>query len=98
MEAGAPWSLKKQEGKEEEVRQVCSVALNLFRQLTVYLQPILPELSTKANELLGQESESHFSEAQSPLTGVSVEKFEHLMRRVDPDRITAMVEASISEE
>ena len=98
VEAGAPWSLKKQEGKEEEVRQVCSVALNLFRQLTVYLQPILPELSTKANELLGQESESHFSEAQSPLTGVSVEKFEHLMRRVDPDRITAMVEASISEE
>jgi methionyl-tRNA synthetase len=96
VEAGAPWALKKQEGKEEEIRQVCSVALNLFRQLTTYLQPILPDLSVKANALLGQEGESRFEEAQSPLEGAPVGKFKHLMQRVDPDRVQAMVDASVS--
>ena len=71
VEAAAPWTLKKQEGKEEEIRRVCSVALNLFRQLTTYLQPILPDLSVKANALLGQEGESRFEDALSPL-GVEV--------------------------
>ena len=98
VEAGAPWALKKQEGKEEEIRQVCSVALNLFRQLTTYLQPILPDLSVKANALLDQEGESRFEDAQFPLTGASVGKFKHLMQRVDPERVQAMVDASVSNE
>jgi len=98
VEAGAPWALKKQEGKEEEIRQVCSVALNLFRQLTTYLQPILPDLSLKANVLLGQEGESRFKDAQSPLEGVPVGKFKHLMQRVDPERVQAMVDASVSSD
>ncbi|MFP6641470.1 MAG: methionine--tRNA ligase [Myxococcota bacterium] len=98
VEAGAPWALKKQEGKEEEIRVICSVALNLFRQLTTYLQPILPDLSDKANALLSVDGPSRFDDAQQPLCGVPVGKFEHLMRRVDPDRVQAMVEASVSDD
>ena len=98
VEAGAPWALKKQEGKEEEIRHICSVALNLFRQLTTYLQPILPDLSVKANALLSQEGESRFEDAQSPLEGVPVGKFKHLMQRVDPERVQAMVDATVSNE
>ena len=74
------------------------MALNLFRQLTTYLQPILPDLSVKANALLGQEGESRFEEAQSPLEGAPVGKFKHLMQRVDPDRVQAMVDASVSSD
>jgi methionyl-tRNA synthetase len=37
-----PWALAKVEGKDAEVQEVCSVGLNLFRQLMVYLSPILP--------------------------------------------------------
>jgi len=94
VEAKAPWALKKQAGKEEEVREVCSVSLNLFRQITTLLQPVLPELSVKANALLGIEGPSAWSDAQTPLTGNAVAKFEHLMRRVDPERVQAMVDAS----
>ena len=98
VEAGAPWALKKQEGKEEEIRVICSVALNLFRQLTNYLQPILPDLSVKANALLSVDGSSRFEDAQQPLCGLAVGKFEHLMRRIDPERVQAMVEASVSDE
>jgi methionyl-tRNA synthetase len=94
VEEKAPWALKKQEGKEEEVREVCSVSLNLFRQITTLLQPVLPELSAKANALLGIEGPSTWDDAQTPLTGNAVAKFEHLMRRVDPDRVQAIVDAS----
>jgi len=94
VEAKAPWALRKQEGKEEEVREVCSVALNLFRQLTSYLQPILPGLSAKANALLSAPEESRFEDVLQPLLGNEVGKFEHLMRRVDPERVQAMIEAS----
>ena len=94
VEARAPWALRKQEGKEEEVREVCSVALNVFRQLTTYLQPILPGLSAKANALLSAPEQSRFEDVREPLLGNEVGKFEHLVRRVDPERVEAMVEAS----
>jgi methionyl-tRNA synthetase len=94
VEEKAPWALKKQEGKEELVREVCSVSLNLFRQITTLLQPVLPALSLKANALLGIEGPSVWDDARTPLTGNPVAKFEHLMRRVDPDRVQAVVDAS----
>jgi methionyl-tRNA synthetase len=93
VESKAPWSLRKQEGMEEEVRRVCSVSLNLFRQLTTYLQPILPGIAEKSNALLSAEA-GGFDDVKTPLTGNLVQKFEHLMRRVDPDAVHAMVEAS----
>ena len=93
VEAKAPWSLRKQEGMEEEVRRVCSVSLNLFRQLTTYLQPVLPDIAAKSNALLSAEA-GGWEDAQTPLTGNAVNKFEHLMQRVDADEVSAMVEAS----
>lgn len=98
VEAGAPWALKKEKGKEEEVRRICSVALNLFRQLTTYLQPVLPELSIRANALLGQEGPSRFEDAQRPVLGAPVAKFEHLMQRIDPERVQAMLDGSVAED
>ena len=93
VEAQAPWSLAKQEGQEARVREVCSVALNLFHQITTYLQPILPELSVQARALLGLEGEARWEEAATPLTDRPVAKFKHLMQRVDPERVQAMVDA-----
>ncbi len=80
------------------MREICRVALNLFRQLTTYLQPILPELSVRANALLGQEGSSRFEDAQRPIEGAPVAKFEHLMQRIDPERVQAMLDGSVSED
>ena len=73
--------------------EVCSVALNLFRQITIYLCPVLPNLAERASHLLGAEP-ARWQDTATPVAGSVVAKFEHLMRRVDPERIEAMIEAS----
>jgi methionyl-tRNA synthetase len=94
VEAEAPWLLRRQEDKQEALRQVCSVALNLFHQLTLYLQPVLPGLSERARELLGVEGVPRWEDAATPLVGLPVGRFAHMMQRVDPERVEAMVAAS----
>lgn len=89
----APWALVKQPGKEAEVVEVCSVALNLFRQLVVYLAPILPKLADDVAALFGVPNDS-FACARTALVGTPVATYTHLMKRVDPKAVEAMVEAS----
>ncbi|MEM9175665.1 MAG: methionine--tRNA ligase subunit beta, partial [Myxococcota bacterium] len=94
VESKAPWALKKDESKQEELAQVCAVALNLFRQITIYLAPVVPRFAGASSTLLGLEGESAWSDAARPVEGTTVGKFKHLMERVDPEKVAAMVEAS----
>jgi methionyl-tRNA synthetase len=98
VEARAPWALRKQPEKQAEVRAVCSVALNLFHQIATYLDPILPELGRGARELLGGDPQPRWSDVATPLVGRTVAPFRHLMQRVDPARLEAMVAASARPE
>ncbi|HLV22560.1 MAG TPA: methionine--tRNA ligase, partial [Polyangiaceae bacterium] len=85
-----PWALKKQPGKERELQDVCTVALNLFRQLVVYLTPVLPTLSEQTSALLATPIR-RFDDAATPLAGTSVGRFQHLMQRIDPKKLAAVV-------
>jgi methionyl-tRNA synthetase len=67
------------------------VALNLFRQLAIYLAPVLPRLAEQAGELLNEPITS-WTQAQTPLTGTAVNKFKHMLRRVEPAKIEQMIE------
>ncbi|MEM6915527.1 MAG: methionine--tRNA ligase [Verrucomicrobiota bacterium] len=96
VESHAPWELRKDESKAQELQDVCSVALNLFRTLVIYLAPVLPDLAKKTGELFGEEITS-WEQAQKPLEGTPIAKFQHMMQRVDPKRIEAMVEESKEE-
>jgi len=93
VEAQAPWSLRKQPGNEGRVRAVCSVALALFHQIAVYLAPVQPRLAAEARALLGLAPEMAWEDAARPVTGATVGTFRHLMARVDPERVKAMIEA-----
>jgi methionyl-tRNA synthetase len=88
-----PWKLKKQPDKTVALRDVCTVALNLYRQLIVYLAPVLPKLAEHSEKLLGG-SFASFDAAQAPLLGTPVGEFEHLMQRVDPKKLEAVVAAT----
>ena len=88
-----PWKLKKQPEKAESLRDVCTVALNLYRQLIVYLAPVLPKLAEQSQKLLGASFE-RFDAAQEPLLGTAIGEFEHLMQRVDPKKLEAVVAAT----
>lgn len=96
VENNAPWELRKDPDKAQELQDVCTVALNLFRTLVIYLSPVLPDLAEKAGELLGEDLNS-WELAQTPVTGRSIAKFKHMMQRVDPKKIEAMIEESKEE-
>ena len=75
------------------MREICTVALNLFRQITLYLAPVLPQLAKQTGELL-QDPLERWDQSQTPLTGTQVSKFQHLMKRIDEKQVQAMVEES----
>jgi len=93
FEAKEPWKLAKDPANADEVRDICTVGLNLFRQMAIYLQPILPRIAELTGELLNDPI-THWDQAQTHLLGTPVNKFKHMMQRVDPKKIEAMVQES----
>jgi methionyl-tRNA synthetase len=93
IDAKKPWSLAKQEGTEQEVQDVCSVAINIFRQLMVYLAPVLPELTANAKAFLNIDDLS-FASRNEWLLGHKINKFKPLMQRIEEKDVAAMVEDS----
>lgn len=94
-----PWALNKIDGKQAEVVDVCTVAVNIFRQLIVYLSPVLPELAKKAQEFLNIDSLT-FDSRHEILTSHRINAFSPLMSRVEK-KIDAMVndsKSSLAEE
>ena len=92
-EDAAPWVLKKDPDRDAELVNVCSIALNLFRQLVVYLAPVLPRLVEQTDQLLGDPI-THWDQSQAPLAGPPVGEFQHMMQRVDPKQVQAMIDDS----
>jgi len=92
----APWKLNKDPANAALVQDVCSVSLNVYRQLIVYLAPVLPRLAAASGELLNDPITS-WAQSQQPLVGTTVAKFKHLMNRIDPKQVQAMIEESKNE-
>lgn len=92
----APWAMNKEEGREQEVQDVCSVAINLFRQLITYLSPVLPEIAEKTAEFLNLESLS-WEARREPLLGHSINKFKPMLPRAEMDKVSAILEETKGE-
>jgi len=88
-----PWVIAKEEGKEEELQNVCSMGINLFRLLIGYLRPILPATAEKSEAFL-QIAPLTWAELSTPLTSHTIAKFKPLMTRVEAPQIEAMLEDS----
>jgi len=89
----APWSLAKQEGRADEVQAVCAVGINLFRQLVIFLKPVLPELAREAERFLNVEPLT-WNDHTTWLAEHSLNPFQALMTRIDPVKVQAMTDAS----
>lgn len=92
VDAHAPWVLAKEDGKEEELHQVCTQAINCFKALITYLSPILPEIYQHSQEFLNDKLP--FAEADQPLLDHVINKFKPLFARIDPKDVEAMIEES----
>ncbi|WP_163559501.1 methionine--tRNA ligase [Halomonas sp. NO4] len=88
-----PWVLAKQAGRDQEVLDICSVGINLFRQLMVYLAPIVPAMAEQARAFLQLET-LDWESRREVLVDHAIAKFKPLMTRVERDKIDAMIEAS----
>ncbi|MBA56072.1 MAG: methionine--tRNA ligase [Pseudomonadales bacterium] len=92
----APWALMKEEGKEKEVLDCCSVGVNLFRLLALYLKPVLPGLAAKAEEFLNI-APLQWSDHLTLLQGHEINKFKAMMQRIEAKQIEAMTEEAKAE-
>ena len=88
-----PWVMAKDETKLPEVQDVCTVGINLFRQLVTYLKPVLPELAAKAEDFLNIDPLT-WDDAQLPLLDHTISKFKPLMTRIEKKDIDAMLEST----
>ena len=87
-----PWELAKNPSKNEELQVVCTVGLNLFRLLTLYLKPILPALASRAEEFLNIKP-LQWDDVDTPLVpGHTIRPYQHVMTRVDPKQLDALFE------
>ncbi|MFT4514478.1 MAG: methionyl-tRNA synthetase [Planctomycetota bacterium] len=84
-----PWTLRKDPEKAQELQDVCTVVINLFHQIVVYLTPVLPTLAQKTAALLGDDITS-WSQASTPLVGKDIAKFQHMMTRVEAAKVDEM--------
>jgi methionyl-tRNA synthetase len=92
----APWQIAKQldeTGRHEHLQAVCTTALNLFRLLSAYLKPVLPNVAAQAEAFLAAPV-AHWSDLDAPLLGHAIQPYTALFTRIDPKQIDAMTEAS----
>lgn len=93
IDENKPWQMIKDDALVNQVQDVCTVGINCFRALVIFLKPVLPELSKNAESFLNI-NELTFNDIHSPLLEHKINKFKPLMTRVETDSIDKMIEDS----
>ena len=89
-----PWELSKQPDREARLHVVCSTALGMFRDLTLYLKPVLPGLAQQVESFLNI-APLTWNDLSRPLpAGHGIRPYAHLMTRIDPKNVEAMIDAN----
>jgi len=93
-DANKPWELAKIAGQEERLHAVCSTCLEAFLLLTRYLKPVLPKLAEAVEQFLAIEPLQWEPTLTRLAEGHPINAYHHLMRRIEPKQITAMIDAN----
>lgn len=89
-----PWLVAKEEGKEQELHDICSMGINLFRLLVSYLSPVLLKLAIDSEDFLNIADQQWITKETTPLLSHDIKVFKALMTRVDETKIAAIIEES----
>lgn len=90
----APWKMV--DTDPAMTQKVLSATLNVFKNLSIYLKPILPFYTEKVEKLFN-EKPWMWVDAKHELTMGKINEYQHLMTRVDPAKTKAMIEESIAQ-
>lgn len=93
VDANKPWELAKQEGQDERLHEVCSELINAFTMLTAYLAPVLPQTAANAARFLNLDAIT-WANTRETLGGHAINKYEHLMQRVEQKQVDDLIEAN----
>ncbi|MCV6604972.1 MAG: methionine--tRNA ligase subunit beta, partial [Porticoccaceae bacterium] len=89
--AKEPWKLAREEGKADDVLNICSLGINMFRALMTFLKPVLPAMAQQSEAFLNDSLT--WEGPLQPLLGHAINKFKPLMQRIEKDKVDAIVEA-----
>lgn len=93
VDANKPWELAKQEGQDARLHEVCSELINAFAMLTAYLAPVLPKVAENAAKFLNLNAIT-WANTRQTLGGHAINKYEHLMQRVEQQQVDNLIEAN----
>jgi methionyl-tRNA synthetase len=97
IDEARPWQGIKEAGQEQNVHEVCTQGINLFRVLIAYLAPVLPFTAERAAAFLGDASATgggDWSRLDQPLLDAPLNTFQPLLTRIDPLKVQAMIDDS----
>ncbi|WP_442920584.1 methionine--tRNA ligase [Massilia sp. S19_KUP03_FR1] len=91
VDENKPWILAKDTDKNAELHDVCTTALILFRQLTILLSPVLPQVAARVAEFLGDATyswaDTRGDAVFNTMVGRTIGAYSHLMQRIDPKMV-----------
>jgi len=94
VDQAKPWELARDPGRADALHRVCSEAINLFRLLTLYVKPALPRLAQDVERFLAIDPLAWQDASKLLPEGHVIRPYEHLMTRLDPKQIAALVETN----
>lgn len=94
VDANKPWELAKQEGQDARLHEVCSELINAFKILSIYLAPVLPKVAERAAAFLNLDGLRWADAATVLPEGHAINKYEHLMQRVEQKQVDDLIEAN----
>lgn len=88
-----PWTAMKDPARAQDVQDICTMGVNLFRLLMIYLKPVLPETAEKVEKFLNI-SPLQWSDKNKPLINHTINEFQPLAQRLDKKQVDALKEAA----
>ncbi|CAI8160650.1 MAG: Methionine--tRNA ligase [Cellvibrionales bacterium UBA7375] len=93
--AKEPWKLNKDPSQQQQVQDICSLGINLFRLLLTYLKPVIPAMAADGEAFLNDQLT--WESIKQPLIGHQINNFKPLLQRVEQEKVECMVDASKQE-
>ena len=75
---------------------MCSLGINIFRALAIYLKPILPAFAERTESFL-QVSPLNWEDAGTPLRDHAIARYKALAMRIDKKKVAKMVQVTAAE-
>ena len=92
VDRNKPWELAKKAGADADLHEVCTICIEAFRLLTIYLKPVLPALAAAVEAFL-QVEPLMFAAAKHRLGAHTIGSYQHLLQRVEAKQLDALFEA-----